>query len=435
MDPIPRGRGRRAVTKPINVKISSTIKRKRSSADEGKPISPVALTREKIASQWVTHKQCAYIGDDYFSIKFNSGINLSAFTPILTQDSVLDDGIYTWVILSLNNEPPKMYLKKTLTSYEFGTKHQEILYSISCANDICNNYNLYYAGELLKDGNNIYFNLESGTYMKEKLNPKKKTLGTIKASIINAKDMINERINKTGGLTIEEVDKSFITHEGIPLTPNDLKIYSDLGAKIYKFNNAENCAAFNTRGNTLSLQELGGSIVNISSPKTGGIRSKRKTKRKLKRTKKIRLKGGKYKKVWCSQSIVNLPRMECVKKNCTGTKKYKDNVKKLAKLNKQYYTMVSNKCNIKITPGKYGELDPETDEQWDCLRSQRKTKLFKTLLKLEDETSLQKCEKKHCGELNYMDDCIDLGEEECRKKYKDIIEKQKQKILPLKKCL
>ena len=127
--------------------------------------------------------------------------------------------------------------------------------------------------------------------------------------------------------------------------------------------------------------------------------------------------------------------MECLKKNCTGTKKYKDNVKKLAKLNKQYDTMVSKKCNIKMSPGKYGELTPETDEQWDCLRSQRKDKLFKTILKLENETNTHKCEKKHCGKLNYMDDCMDLGEEECRKKYKNVIEKQKQKILPLEKCL
>lgn len=287
-------RGRRGVPNPINVKLPTTLKRKRSSADEGKPISPIELTREKIASQWVTHKQCAYIGDDYFSIKFNSGINLSTFTPILTQDNVLDDGIYTWVILSLNNEPPRMYLKKTLTSYEFGTKHQEILYSISCANDICNDYNLYYAGELLKNGNNIYFNLESGTYMKEKLNPKKQTLGTIKASKINARDMINERINKTGEFIIEEVDKSFITHEGIPLTSNDLKIYSDLGAKIYKFNNAEDCAAFNKRGNKLSLQELGGEIIKkdmLMSGVNGGSNQYRKRSKKNnkgnKKTKKV----------------------------------------------------------------------------------------------------------------------------------------------------
>ena len=290
----------RAVEKTINVALSNPLKRKRSSADEGKPISPIGLTREEIASQRFTHKQCAYIGDKYYSIKFNSGINLYEISPILTQDNVLDDGIYTWVILSLNKESPRMYFKKTLTSYEFGTKHQQILHSISCANGICNDYNLYYAGELLKKGNNIYFNLESGTYMKERLNPKKKTLGTIKASKINARDMINDRINKTGELTIEEVDKSFITHEGIPLTQNDLKIYSDLGAKIYEFNSAEKCAEFNKRKNPPTLQELGGKIITkdtLTRRVNGGSNQYKKKGKKDRTNKKYKKSKNKTKKV------------------------------------------------------------------------------------------------------------------------------------------
>ena len=283
----------------INVEFPNTLKRKRGSADEGEPISPIGLTREEIASQGFTHKQCAYIGDDYYSIKFNSGINLYEIAPILTQDNVLDDGIYTWVILSLNKETPIMYFKKTLTSYEFGTKHQEILHSISCANGICNDYNLYYAGELLKKGNNIYFNLESGTYMKERLNPKKKTLGTIKASKINARDMINDRINKTGELTIEEVDKSFITHEGLPLTKNDLKIYSDLGAKIYKFNSAEKCAKFNKRKNPPTLQELGGEDITerLKIEVNGGSNQYKKKGKKDRTNKKYKKSKNKTKKV------------------------------------------------------------------------------------------------------------------------------------------
>jgi len=285
------------------VKPRTTLKRKRSSEYDiqlEKPISPTEITREKIAGQWVTHKQCAYMsneymGNDYYAIFFNSGVNLSSTMPILDQDDNLEDGIYTWVILSLNdddddveNKKPRMYLKKTLSSYEFGTKHQEILYHITCKHMQCEKYKLYYAGELLKTGNTIKFNLESGTYMKDKLNPKKITMGTIKMSKITAGEMINERLNKTGELTIEEENDTFITHESIPLTENDLKIYNFFGAKIYKFNNPESCKTFTKRGNSLSLRELGGSIVNFSSLKTGGTRSKRKTKRKLKRTKKTR---------------------------------------------------------------------------------------------------------------------------------------------------
>ena len=172
----------------------------------------------------------------------------------------------------------------------------------------------------------------------------------------------------------------------------------------------------------------------MKKSKSSKLSKRVKTPKSTKTKKNLQQGGKKYKEVWCSQSIVNLPRMKCLKENCTG-KEYKDNIKKLEKLNKHYDTMVSKKCNIKMSSGKYGELEPETDEQWDCLRSQRKDKLFKTILNLENKTDKHKCEKKHCKKLNYIDDCMDLGEEECRTKYKDIIEKQKQKILPLEKCL
>jgi len=278
------------------VKPRTTLKRKRSSEYDiqlEKPISPTELTREKITGQWVTHKQCAYMGDDYYAIFFNSGVNLSSTMLILDQDDELEDGVYTWVILSLNDDEPRMYLKKTLSSYEFGTKHQEILYHITCKHMQCENFKLFYAGELLKEGNTIKFNLESGTYMKDKLNPKKKTLGTIKISKITAGEMINEMLNKTGELTIEEGNDTFISHESIPLTQNDLKIYNSFGAKIYKFNNPESCKTFTGRSNKRTLDELGGKLIHFSSIKSGGNKCNQKTKRTItlaKRTRKSKMR-------------------------------------------------------------------------------------------------------------------------------------------------
>ena len=263
---------------PISVNVSSRPIKRRSITSSHleleTPISPTEITREKIQQQWVTHKQCAYIGTDYYAIFFNTGVNLPNLMPLLNEDNEIEDGVYTWVILSLKNNRPIMYLKKTLTSYEFGTKHQEILYQVTCINTECENYKLYYAGELLKEGNNIKFNLESGTYMKEPLNPKKKTMATIASSKLQALGMINERLNKTGDLNIEQVEGSFITHDSIPLTENDLKIYNFFGAKIYKFDNPESCATFTKRGNNMSLHELGGQLVDISS-KTRKTRVKR----------------------------------------------------------------------------------------------------------------------------------------------------------------
>ena len=157
---------------------------------------------------------------------------------------------------------------------------------------------------------------------------------------------------------------------------------------------------------------------------------------KSRKNKKTRGGGKQTKNIVCSQEIVNLPRMDCLQKNCF-TKKYKDSEKKLVKLNKQHDAFVAKTCNIEIL--KNYELNPKTDEQWNCLRDQRKGKLFKNILKLEKEINFTPCEKKHCSKLDYMDKCIDLGEEQCRIKYKDVIENirktKKKNISPLEECV
>lgn len=169
--------------------------------------------------------------------------------------------------------------------------------------------------------------------------------------------------------------------------------------------------------------------------KKGNKIYKKKTyKRKIKQT-----GGKKYKKMWCSQAITNLPRMDCLEKKCmVGSKKYKDDLKKLAKLNQQHDKFVAKKCNIPTD--KYGELCPDTPEQWECNRAQRNTPLFKDILKLEEQISYFDCDKKNCKKEGLIaDDCMDLGEEECRIKYKDLIENmrktKKRKILPLEDCM
>jgi hypothetical protein len=166
----------------------------------------------------------------------------------------------------------------------------------------------------------------------------------------------------------------------------------------------------------------------------------RKQKSKKNSKNNIKQSGGKkYKTIWCSQSIVNLPRMDCLKKKCGfDSKKYKDDLKKLAALNKQHDKFVAKTCNIPTN--KYGELLPDTPEQWDCNSKERKGKLFNEILNLEKEISTRKCEEKHCKKEGIVeDDCMDLGEEQCRIKYKDLIENirktKKRKILPLDVCM
>ena len=178
-------------------------------------------------------------------------------------------------------------------------------------------------------------------------------------------------------------------------------------------------------------------MANISKKRKNVSKSKKSKKSKKSIKTKSQSGGKKYKPMLCSQSIVNLPRMDCLEKHCTGTKKYKDDIKKLAKLNYQHDAFVAKKCNLKFDKsGVYAD----TEEEYKCNSDQRKGKLFETILKLEKETATRKCEEKHCAnEDKNSVDCMDLGEEKCREKYKDLIENMEKtknkKILPLEKCL
>jgi len=217
------------------------------------------------------------------------------------------------------------------------------------------------------------------------------------------------------------------------------KIYSNDGTINKEL--TENNTSINITENKANVKKSNktNETTEYEDPFPNGGGNKKNTYKRKSRSRKVKnQKGGKkYKTMWCSQAIVNLPRMDCLKKHCTGTKKYKDDVKKLVKLNKQHDKFVSKKCNIKIDA--LGELSPDTPEQWKCNSIQRKSKLFKNILKLEKEISTSKCEEKNCANVNYMHDCIDLGEEQCRIKYKDVIENikktKKKTILPLEACL
>ena len=147
-----------------------------------------------------------------------------------------------------------------------------------------------------------------------------------------------------------------------------------------------------------------------------------KTQRKLKKKTKTYKKGG-YKEMLCSQAIVSQARANCWKK--CKTKKYVADEKALVKMKKQYEAFLSKMCKA---------------EHYDCIQTHREgNPLFDKIITLENKIgkNSDECIRKHCTkeELNRLDTCIDLGEEQCRVKYADLIKKSKKKILPLEVCM
>lgn len=247
------------------------------------------LTTNSINSYRILHRQCRELNGKYYIIDINPYKNkqLHSLLPIITNLNELEDGVYVYVLLSLDNSPPEIYLIKTYTSFEIGTKHQQLTHRIACSNNVCKKYKLYYAGELNKTGNEIKFNFYSGTFKMESKIKK----NTLPKDIEFMKEYLSN--NYSSNESIEFMDEPIITKENIVFTERDLHELKGLGATIYEFDDKETCkkyyplmvvSANNNTKKRINLTE--------NTRLYGGIkRTRTKTKRKKTRKTKGRRQG------------------------------------------------------------------------------------------------------------------------------------------------
>jgi hypothetical protein len=199
------------------------------------PESKYSMTHLNINKYRINHKQCGKLNDKYYLIEINPYTNelLKSSLPIYSEIKELIDGIYIYVVLGFDDEAPQIYLLKTLNLYELGTKHQQLIYRISCDNNSCKKFKLYYAGELQKIDNNIFFNFYSGTFKMETKIKKK----LIQLDI----DYMVELLNKDNDNLPIYKEEPFITSDAFILTEEDLDLYKSMGANVYEFENEESC--------------------------------------------------------------------------------------------------------------------------------------------------------------------------------------------------
>lgn len=70
-----------------------------------------SLTSNSINSYDINHNQCQEVDGKYYAIYMNPYTNerLISFLPILTSIRELDNGIYIYVVLSLDDASPEIY--------------------------------------------------------------------------------------------------------------------------------------------------------------------------------------------------------------------------------------------------------------------------------------------------------------------------------------
>ena len=142
------------------------------------------------------------------------------------------DGVYTWLIYSeADSDEKKFICTEVVSPYELGTRHQALAHNSRYKID-----KIYGAGELVKEGSNIHYNLLSGTYTKPivRFNYGK----TKKAAIENAFLTFFPQAER-------ESDEDGFISKVILIKPEILDLYKKYGYTVFYFKTRNECVIFN----------------------------------------------------------------------------------------------------------------------------------------------------------------------------------------------
>ena len=156
------------------------------------------------------------------------------------------DGVYAYIIASTEKEEAmqdaSIYAIRTLTIHEIKTKHAHLVNRLNKISSKSNGKGiryLHYAGEFLKEGDNISFNFMSGTYMAENIPLIKsdEDVNNNRHHIDYVKAVFKKHTNLNAEITTDSlIDKSQLT-----LTKRDIDTLVKYGAEVYEYDNRSDC--------------------------------------------------------------------------------------------------------------------------------------------------------------------------------------------------
>ena len=167
-------------------------------------------------------------------------------SPLLVNPAEFETGAYyTYMVASPSviqeNAPPQLYAAKTVNMYEFGTKHQQIMYRKARQDAAAPaEYRIYATGEIMcVNENTLLFNFISGTYkMKRRISA---TRAKYEQAYITYM-MRNIAPKYTNILFQKEV---LITGDVLPLTKQELSRLRRHNIPLFMFNTQNQCTWMN----------------------------------------------------------------------------------------------------------------------------------------------------------------------------------------------
>lgn len=142
------------------------------------------------------------------------------------------DGVYTWLLGNAGNDN-KLYLMECLSINEGTNKHSHIMRAVTTDFD---DFILYGAGELQKQGNKLTINSLSGTYMQDvEVNQQRIILEAVQKLLDNNKNSVN----------IDTSMKTLINGVNIPFTLERLQKMLEIGISFIVYDSRKKCMEAN----------------------------------------------------------------------------------------------------------------------------------------------------------------------------------------------
>ena len=190
-----------------------------------------------------------YIYVDPYDASHNMTCVIDEVSPLLVNPTEFETGAYyTYMVASSSsssssgiqgNARPQLYAAKTVNMYEFGTKHQQIMYR-KARQDVAAEYKIYATGEIMcVNENTLLFNFISGTYkMKKHISARRTKYEQAYITYM----MRNIAPKYTNILFQKEV---LITDDVLPLTKRELSRLRRHNIPLFMFDTQNQCTWMN----------------------------------------------------------------------------------------------------------------------------------------------------------------------------------------------
>ena len=176
----------------------------------------------------------------FIKISIPEGYNLIGFLnsfPSYNETELIEqNGLFTWIFYSMGSEQPIQFAAVAVkNAFEVGTLHKALALKMGAVR-------IHGAGELQKNGNEIKYNLQSGSFTKFWLNSREKSRKRLRCTSDELENKIDLEFKKrfTDPITLVKNKATMITEE-IPVTNDDIDFYRNAGLAIDLFDTKEAC--------------------------------------------------------------------------------------------------------------------------------------------------------------------------------------------------